>query len=176
MIKLDADIILINTDEKKSLIKSISMSKELVNEYGFQCIYITFNKPGKILKKLFKSKKINLDRIVFIDAITRLSEDIDLEKNLVYIDSPQHLTNLLIILRNYLDMYNGMKKRVVFLDSLSNVANYNPGKESINFLHTLTNKLRLMEVYGRIFVIRGGLVKEVMLKECNKYVDKVIEV
>lgn len=176
MITVDEDlIILVVVNEKNFLDKSISLLKKLINQDNFLCFYITFNKPAKLLQKLFKSKKIDLNRVMFIDAITRLSEDVDFEKNLVYIDSPEHLTNLLIILRNHLDINSDIKRRVVFIDSLSNIANYNSEKETINFLHILTNKLKLMEVHSRIFVIKGGFVKEMMLKECGKYADKVIE-
>lgn len=166
-------IYLVSTNEEKTLLKTINIIKKLIKSKAL-CIYITFNKPAKVLKKTFNSKGVNINKILFIDAVTRLSEDVDIEKDIIYIDSPKDLTDLLIILRNSLEI-NAEKNKFVFIDSISNILNYNSNQETIKFIQSLTNKLRLIEVEGELLIIEGGLTQKSIVHEFKKYVDQVIQ-
>jgi len=174
--KIETDnnlLTLLRTNQQESSNKTIQFLKKLINNDKFLCLYITFNKPSKVLEKTFKSKGININNLIFIDTVTRLSEDADLEKNFIYVDSPKKLTDILIIVRDRLEVYSDVKKRYVFVDSLSHIMNYNPSEKRVKFIQGLTNKLRLVDVKGGILAIEGGSVKEEHIQECAKCVDAV---
>lgn len=149
--------------------------KNTVNLGKAVCVYVTFNKPAKVLQKLFKSRGVNIDKILFVDTITRLFEDADLEKSIIYLDSPKKLTDVLIIIRNRLETSPDAEGRFVFIDSLSNIMTYNSLGDTIKFIQSLTNKLRLVEVGGKLLLMKGGEVQETTIEEFAKFADEIIE-
>lgn len=171
----DKLIFLLKSNQENSIPKTINILKRLINQNNSLCIYITFNKPSKVLQKTFKSKGVNTNKILFIDAITRLSEDVDFEKNFIYVDSPQELTTISTVIRNRLELSEDIKNKFVFIDSLSNIITYNSTGNTIKFMQSLTNKLRLIEIKGKILVIKGGVTKETTIEEFGKFVDQIIE-
>ena len=166
-------ILLIGTNSGKYFNRVASILKDAINQKGMNCIYVTFNRPYKVLIKMFKKEGVDVSKIFFVDTVTRLSEDVDLEEGCCFVDSPKDLTTISLHIRTVLEM-NPSQKKFILIDSVSNLMNFVPINSAINFLQIITNKLRLIEVGGSImmFVEKGQRPSE--LKNFRRLVDKQV--
>lgn len=145
------DTIIDTVDAELSKEKTIELLKELINKKGFFCIYLTFNLPFEILLKQFKKAGINTKKMYFFDTITRLSHDVDADKQCSYLHSPKQLEYLFPLIKYKLEILEG-KKFFLILDSLTNILHYNDHEQTMKFVHSLANKLRLSNIGGRLIV------------------------
>lgn len=109
----------------------------------------------------------------FFDAVTRLSIDVDGDEQCSFVDSPQQLNYLLVFIKRKLDFING-RKAFLILDTLTNVLDHNSRRETIYFIHALTNKLRLINVGGNIIVPRTAAGDNISYYDFIKFVDSSI--
>ena len=64
--------------------------------------YVTLNKTYSSLKELFGKEDINLNSFVFIDAISRTFSEVENTDNCYFVKSPQALTDLSIVITEFL--------------------------------------------------------------------------
>lgn len=166
--------LLVSTQQEISQ-KLLGIMKKAVNNEKVTCIYVTFNQPAKILQKSFKAAGINVEKVKFINTITRLTEDVDFEKNIVYADSPKSLKDISIIIRNRVEM-DDSKQKFVFIDSVAHILTYNSAESTNGFIQGISNKLRLISIMGKILAIKGGNMTENIIEQYSKYVDKTEEI
>lgn len=166
-------IFIVGAGSKKYFKKVAGILERAINRNGLYCVYVTFNRPYRVIAKDFKKQGVDVSKTHFIDAVTRLSEDVNFEKNCSYVDSPTDTETVSIYIRNHLEA-NPDKKKFVIIDSLSNVINLIPKKDALFFTHLIANKLRLIGVGGSIMAIIEGGKKPAELKECEKFVDRTV--
>ncbi|MCX6708584.1 MAG: hypothetical protein NTW67_02950 [Candidatus Woesearchaeota archaeon] len=65
-------------------------------------VYVSFNKPYNVLSKNWKNKKIDLDKILFIDCITAGVMEKQNGKNVIYDLSPNTLTAISLAISTFL--------------------------------------------------------------------------
>ncbi len=164
------EIIIGKTNSKVSMKKTIDLLKNLINKKGYFCVYVTFRRPFKTLLREFKKKHIKTEQMFFFDAVTRLSIDEDGNEQCSFVDSPQQLDYLLVFIKQKLDIING-RKSFLILDTLTNVLDHNSRRETIHFVHALTNKLRLINMGGNLIVPKPALRDNVSYYDFAKFVD-----
>ncbi len=132
-------------------------------------IYISISKPySKILKNL---KGFEKDKVLFLDAISRvLNENIKTD-NCVQLQGPTSLTELGICITKA--ALNG-RLGFLILDSLSGVLNYNSEKTTIRFLQYLISKIKSYELAGIIFIETEDESKPA-IKIIGDLVDKTLK-
>ena len=119
--------------------KEENLKEELKNlkqyENKISSVYVTLNKPFKTLQELFKREKIDIQKIFFIDAVTKTSERNAQETgHYSFVGTPADLTSI------------SLK-----LDNAAVVS---------QFIHHLSSKMREWKVKGIIVAIH----KEIQIK------------
>ncbi|MDP6671293.1 MAG: hypothetical protein QGI60_05790, partial [archaeon] len=88
---------------------------------GKNVCYVTLNKTAESLKELFKKNGVNVDNVVFIDAISKTFKQVpDQTEGCYFIRSPGALTDLSIRIHKLLE--HGFEYLV--FDSLTNLLVY----------------------------------------------------
>jgi hypothetical protein len=167
-----AEIILVKVDSKNY----VKVSLDIVKYFSkiAEGVYVTLNKPYFSLKKMFLKEGINLDRIIFVDCLTRQlgGEEIDLDK-CIYLNSPDPV-QLQVAIERAMDLITA-ENRFIYLDSLSTISLYKSFETLIKFLRHITGKIRLRGFFGTIFTLEKEM-EESYLSQISLMCDEVIEV
>ena len=151
--------------------KNISLISNF-SKKGYEIIYVTSNKPFKILNEVFKKKKI--ENVFVIDMITKTAVNAPKkEKNVLFTNSPISLTEVSISINQLLNKLKN-KKRMLFFDSLTALRIYNDESRVEKFTHFLTNKLRFAEVKA-IFISVEEETDKLLIQRLSLLVDNVVK-
>lgn len=129
-IKNGAEILLVIVDAKKYVKTSIEILKYLTERA--EGIFVTLNRPYISVKKLMEKEGIDINKILFIDCITRQigGEEIDTEK-CIYLNSPDP-TQMQVAIENAMNMITA-ENRFLYLDSLSTISLYKSFETLLKF-------------------------------------------
>ena len=165
------------------VLSSASMLKEnnirLVREIQglqYRIIMITFNQPSPILKRTYAKNNLDLETIIFIDAVSKyalgtLPEDID---RAVFINNPRNLTNLSVAISEMLKEFSGTKTCVV-LDSISTMLIYLSSENVSKSAHFMTSKLAILGMPGFLVAVENGL-NPVLMTHLSTFTSEVIDI
>ncbi|MFC1705091.1 hypothetical protein ACFLZ6_02055 [Nanoarchaeota archaeon] len=132
--------------------------------------YVTLNKTHDSLRELFKKNKVNVDNIVFIDAISKTFKPVSNADNCTFVSSPGALTELSIAVTNNLDR----NFDCFIFDSLTNLMIYEKKAPVAKFVSTLVNKFRAKNVKA-VFYALSVKEQSALIEETGIFVDKVID-
>jgi hypothetical protein len=141
--------------------KNIELLQKVVAE-EYYVLIVTTNQPFDILKKNYEKNGVPLDRIQFIDTVTKYAVGRDLQpvKNCRFINNPANLTDIGIAMTEILKYLEG-KKTCLLFDSVNSMLIYISSQNITKFIHFITNKLRLMNFSGIFLVVEKGLDPDV---------------
>ncbi len=146
---------------------------KIKNYFG---IYVSISKPYEILIEKLKKEKIDINRLFFIDAISKsVFDKIEVKENCIYIPSPQSLTDLAIVISRIVESMKRKENKFLFLDSLSTLLMYNKPEVVAQFVHFLVTRLRFFGLIGIIISIEKQ-IDEKLLYLLIEICDKVWEV
>jgi KaiC/GvpD/RAD55 family RecA-like ATPase len=146
--------------------KILDIAKQLSGE---TLCYITLNKTKNSLIELFKEKKINTKKIVFVDAITKtIKNDPKDEKGVIYVSNPAALTEISLAVTKFLDK----KFKYIIFDSITNLLVYQQKAPINKFLSNLNAKISSSST-KIIFYALSIKEQEKIIQECCLFVDKV---
>jgi len=153
---------------------NIELIRDVTGE-GFRTIVITTNQPYSVLKRKYSDNGVQMDRVTFIDAITRyaLGKEPEPVDDCRFVSNPGNLTDLGIAVTEELKDVNGDRICVV-LDSINSMLIYLSSKDIIRFIHFVANKLRLFEISGMFLAVEKGIDPAVLM-QLRTFVDEVIE-
>lgn len=150
--------------------------KILINEQGYECVYVTLSKPAPELEKLFKSKGVDTSKLSFVDAISRMYGVKQVpSKKYNYTSGPIDIDSITIALKSLLASLN-QEKKLIFLDSITTVLLYNSLPKTIRFSQFLTQTLKKIGVDGVLVSVAKGLTNERLVQEISKLCDKAISI
>lgn len=133
--------------------------------------YVTLNKTSDSLKELFTKKKVALENIIFIDAISKTIKNVpDQSDGIYYVSSPAALTELSIII----DKFIRHNFDYIIFDSLTNLLIYEKKAPVAKFVSSLVNKIKQSKTKA-IFYALSLKEQDQLIKESGMFVDKVIE-
>ncbi len=163
-------IALVDADKyQKTNIKIIG---ELVKE-NVPGVYVTLNRPHENVKKILKKEKIDLDKIIFIDAVTKtVGGKIKKTKDCLFIGSPSNLSDISISMDQAI-MAIPTKDKFLFFDSLSTLLLYNNVEVVAKFIHFLSGKMRVWQIKGIIISLRREKDKE-LIEELKEFCDVIL--
>ena len=131
--------------------------------------YVTTNKTFDSLKEPFKKSKIKLDKIVFIDAISKtIKKTPSQAENVYYVSSPGALTELSLVI----DKFLRHKFDYLIFDSITNLNIYNKTTICAKFMTSLINKIKKGKTKAIFYAI--GAKDSELINHAGTYVDKVI--
>lgn len=137
--------------------------------------YITVNRPYKNIIDMLKKNKIDHKNIFFIDCITKSAGgNVSKEKNCVFIDSPDNLTELSIEIHNYIKKTKNEKK-FLLIDSLSTLSIHNNPLTLLRFIHYITGKMRIFNLNGVMMSLNEETDHKI-ISELSQLCDKIIHV
>lgn len=171
----DEKIVLLITKSDEYQRTNLETLRYFVDDKGLFGIYVTINKPYTTIKKTINNDGIDTTNIFFVDAISKevggTTKNAD---DVVYMDSPQDLTNLSIALS---EIVEAMPKQDKFLliDSMSSLTIYNHSKKVSKFARHLVGKMRKWDLNGVIISIEEELEEDI-LSHFTQFCDKVIRV
>lgn len=154
--------------------KNIEFIKGLLAK-DYHVLVITSNQPYDILRKNYEKNGIAMERVFFIDTVTRfaLGHDHEPVENCRFVGNPADLTAVGIALSESLSELKDMKVSLLF-DSVNSMLIYLSSQHITKFIHFITNKLRLMNFAGIFLAVEKGLDPD-MLTQLVTFVDEVID-
>jgi len=136
-------------------------------------VYVTINKPFDSLRTWLEKNGIDVDKLFFIDAVTRtVSEKSMLTEKCLFISSPTNLTDLSISLTQILENPKPEKK-FILIDSLSTLLVYNSSETVLQFVHFISSRIRMTRILGVFLCLEEEKSKKV-ISSLSQFCDKVI--
>lgn len=170
----DGGITLVVTDAENYMEDNRRIIRR-VTASGLPGIYLTVNKPYGVMREYLEGVDVDTSRIFFIDAVSQ-EAGIDTaatdEDNVMFLESPRHLTDISIVLGEANKQFDG--KKFVFFDSMSILSIYNDPEMVSKFAHYLTGKLRSWDVVGIIISVHDDM-DDRLLTRLHQFCDTRID-
>jgi KaiC/GvpD/RAD55 family RecA-like ATPase len=149
--------------------QNIKLFKQLVGK-GVPGVYVTLTKPYKTIKAEFLKEKFDLDKTIFIDAVSKyIPGKVKKEDDCLYIGSPKDLTDISIAMDQAV-MAIPEGNKYLFFDSLSVLTMYNKLDVVAKFIHFISTRMRAWKVKGIIISLRKNKDKE-LINELKEFCD-----
>lgn len=133
--------------------------------------YVSLNKMFGSLSNSLKEAKIDLNKFLFIDCITKSANpNAEEVSNCIYVTSSSALTELSIAMNKALS--SGQIEGLLF-DSLSTLLIYNKSDTVSKFVHSIINQIKAANVTAVFTALEGDTGKD-LLKEIGMFVDGVV--
>ncbi|RLI82337.1 hypothetical protein DRP07_05455 [Archaeoglobales archaeon] len=167
-----SEIILVIVESKRYVKASLEILKYLTERA--EGVFVTLNRPYSSLKKLMTKEGIDINKIIFIDSITRQlgGEEVDSER-CVYLNSPDP-TQIQMAIEQTMDRIF-TENRFIYIDSLSTISLYKSFETLLKFIRYITGKIRIKGFIGTIFSIEKE-IDDIYYSQIALMVDEVIEV
>lgn len=147
--------------------KSISSVPQFLNEKNL--CYVALNKTYRSLKQRFQQEGFPLDRLVFIDAITRSMEPAENTNDCYFVSSPQALTELSIVISEFLSQ----NIDYVILDSLTTLLIYQKKVDPVvKFVTNMVNTAKKHNSH-MIFFVMDTTEHQLLIEESAMIMDAV---
>lgn len=149
--------------------------KTFTNEENLEGVYTTVNDPFPKIEEFLQKDDVETDKIFFVDGISKEVGAEEVEKdNVIYLESPEHLTDISIVMSKSLDGL-GDDRKFIFFDSMSTLTIYNSINTVSKFAHFITEKMRNWNVAGVVISVESEEDDEV-IERLKRFVDNVVEV
>ena len=136
---------------------------------GEKICYVTLNKTHNSLKELFIKNKIDIENIIFIDAISKTIKKVSKEENEVYFcNSPGALTEISLIVTKLLKYVD-----YLVFDSLTNLSTYQKSDTVVRFMTSLINKIKSSKT-KTVFYALDVKEQEGLVRQISMFTDKII--
>lgn len=154
--------------------RNIRLIQDLVGA-DYYILVITTNQLHEVLKKSYESHGLSLEKIYFVDAVTKyaMGHDPAPVNNCRFVSNPGNLTDIGIAVTETLKELQG-KKACVLFDSVNAMLIYISSQNITRFIHFVTNRLRLMNLYGIFLAVEKGLDPDILV-QLTTFVDEVID-
>jgi archaellum biogenesis ATPase FlaH len=160
-------LILIPSEKYNDIIASIP---QMIS--GSKICYITLNKTYNAIIDLFEGEQnIDLNNFIFIDGITKSISKIENRDNCYFVSSPQALTELSIVISEFLRY----QFDYVIIDSLTTLLIYQKSEQPvIKFLSNIVHKIKENGSRG-IFYALNIEDHNLLIQESSMITDKLID-
>ena len=133
--------------------------------------YVSLNKPYKVVQANLNKARIPTENMYFVDAVSSKAGSVEPDKKVVFVSSPQALTELSIAINKCLGPW---KLDTVLFDSLSTLLVYEEASSTVKFVHSVISTLRVKEK-SCIFTILKEDLQEELVKDLGMFADKIEE-
>jgi hypothetical protein len=145
-------------------------------------IIICGDRPATEYNKLLKKRGLDPDAVYYIDIISLFTghEPTADEKkpNVAFIHNPSDLTSLDIAITQAIERLRketiGDERVFLLLDCLASLQLYNTHTRLGMFVHNLTTKLKILDVYGVIFLLeenKGAVLSSTIQTFCDRNIS-----
>ena len=170
---LEDYIILITVNASDYQKTNLEILELLITEQKIPGVYVTLNKPFDIIQRLLKQKKIDSRLLIFIDGITKVSENKRI-KNCLFIGSPEKLSDISVAMDQAINALP-TKEKFIFFDSINTLQLFNKPGTVARFVHFLAGKIREWKIKGIIISIKKSS-DESLINELIQFCDAQIDI
>ena len=163
------NIILIVTSKEKYNSSLSEIQTQIANSFS-KIGYVTINKPFNSVMQDLENKGIEKSKFVFADAITATVQTPQIVDNCIFVTSPNALTDLGLA---FTSLYNDLGSEVVVFDTISTLIVYQDIGSVTKFVHNLVTKSRVIN--KKLVLIALKEDSEILIKDLNMFVDKIVE-
>ena len=162
-----SSMILIPSEKYNDIIVKVPKSLS-----GSKICYITLNKTYNAIIDLFESiPYIDLNNFIFIDGITKSIGKAENRDNCYFISSPQALTELSIVVSEFLKF----PFDYIIVDSLTTLLMYQKSEQPVvKFLSNIVHKIQENDSQG-IFYALNIADHNLLIQESSMIIDKFID-
>lgn len=139
---------------------------------GIPGIYVSFNRPQRSIRKSLENAGIPVDKIFFIDCISKsLLGEIEEIKNVLHIYRPTNLTTLNMAINEFIENIPGEKYLII--DALTTLFIYNKETDVIEFIRLQIDKAskKKVRIIALIPETKGGE----LMDKISVFFEKVIK-
>ena len=146
----------------------IDVAKKLSTK-GTVC-YITLNKTYDSLVEKFKAKKVKIDRMMFVDGISKTIKRVPADsKACIYTSSPESLTEMSLAISKCLRE----NPDYLIFDSLTNLLIYQNKEPAAKFVSSIINKIKASNTKAVMYAL-GAKQEDFLIQETGMFVDNVV--
>ncbi|GEM_PF-1549153 len=146
------------------------LSKHLSDKYE-RILYVSLNELYQNIATNFRTRKINISKFYFIDAITNSAETNPQKRdNCTFVVSPNSLVELSLAISSAIE---ARKPQVVLFDSLSTLLIYENPKTAVKFVHSFIGKIKAAGVDAFLTALEGDSQSQA-IKDLGMFVDDYI--
>ncbi len=173
-VDLDNDnLVMVTLDTRDYFDGVLELTKFLVMRKNLVGVYVTINRPFSSLRKALESKSVDLSKLIFIDNITAMAiPTIQDTEECIYIDHPSDITTLNIAISEILRRTE--QKKFLIMDTISTLLLYNDAESVEKLLHSLSNKLRLLDTNAFFISIKSEenqALEDIVSQFCDKKIE-----
>ena len=145
---------------------------DVIKQLSGNICYVTANKTFDALKEIFEKKKINTEKIVFIDSISKTIKKVPNQSDGVYyVASPGALTELSLVIEKFLKH----EFDYIIFDSITNLGIYQKPKMCSKFITDLVNKIKKSKIKSIFYALDIRESAEI-INHTGAMVDKVVKI
>lgn len=165
-------LVLVNSDTYQEA--NLEILKALITEQKVPGIYVTLNKPYRVLQRLMSQNSIDENMVIFIDAVTQ-TKNMETKKipRCLFMGSPEKLSDLSLALDQAVKALN-TEEKFIFFDSLNTLAIFNNPAIVARFVHFMASKMREWKVKGIIISLDKDIEQKI-IDEFSQLCDAKIE-
>ena len=167
-------IVLVNVSAEDYVKTNVEILRVLANEDKLPGVHITINKPYLTMKRVLEEEGVKTENLYFIDCITKSAGGVadKNDKNVFYLDAPQNLTGLGVIMNEAVSAINSTEK-FLFMDSLSTLLLYHSSGTVAKFSHFLTGKMRVWGLRGVLMAVEKESDPD-LAAQLSQFCDEVV--
>jgi KaiC/GvpD/RAD55 family RecA-like ATPase len=171
-------ITLLNAPVERHMEVNIEAIRVLIEDMGFQGVYISVNKSYPELAEAFTRSGLDVSKLRFIDAVSQMYGAMPKNhKFCKYVQGPLNISSIVDAVRGFLSQMTEKKSKIfVFIDSITTMLLYNHLPRTIRFSKFLTEDLRKTKVNGIMVSVAAGMTSERLIKEVKQFCDEVIDI
>ncbi|MBN1646285.1 hypothetical protein JW868_04565 [Candidatus Woesearchaeota archaeon] len=170
------NVVMVELPTNRYFEASVSTIKTLTDN-KIEGVYLSFQRPYRNLVSMFQKAKIDVSRILFIDAAVLLTKSAIPDENCIHVNPDLDVDE--IVRAIYMGLENlKSEKKFIFIDSLSTIALYKPLSETLRFSEFLirtVKKHKDAEKLYLIFNVAKDLSQKRFIKDIAMKVDEVVE-
>ncbi len=150
-------------------------SIKVLQELGYEGIYITLSKDYKELTSMFRKHSVDMGKLAFVDGVSQMYGIGAVDSpNVKYVSGPISLDVIVAAITDIIPVMKAEKK-FVFLDSITTVLMYNSLERTLKFSEFLTNSLKRLQVAGVVTSVSKGFANDNLIKKLTKMSNEVIK-
>jgi KaiC/GvpD/RAD55 family RecA-like ATPase len=171
-------ITLLNAPIERYMDVNVEAIRVLIEDLGYQGIYITVNTPYSELVAEFSKRGLDTSKLKFVDAISQMyGQSVNDTSQCKYVGGPLNITSIVDAVKKFIpSIKKPSRKLFVFIDSITTVLLYNHLPRTIRFSKFLTEDLRKTQVNGIMVSVAAGMTSERLIKEVKEFCDEVIDI
>ena len=169
----DESIIFLETTEEKLFELGIFSVKRL-SDKNYSGIIVSANRPYQNLVNLYKKNGINVNKMFFLDCISKNFNGQIKADNVKFIESLSSLTDISLSIHKQIN--NGLgNKKFIFFDSITTMLIHNKPYIFVRFIHSILTIMRLNGIGGILISLTGENNIEIRA-DIAQLCDKIIKI